>query len=54
MRAESNREGGTEGGKIASRREKELDQLLVPENPPKKNTQGTRVDERLYLPTVQL
>lgn len=47
MRAESNREGGREGGKIASRREKEfVDQLLVPEKPPQK-TQGTRVDEAI-------
>lgn len=47
MRAERNREGGREGGKIASRREKECDQLLVPENSPKKNTQGTRIDEAI-------
>lgn len=53
MRAESNREGEREGGKIASRREKEFDQLLVPENPPPKTKHKGLGLMRLYLPTVQ-
>lgn len=53
MRAERNREGGREE-KIASRREKEFDQLLVPENPPPKKTHKGLGLMRLYLPTVQL